>query len=269
MDLAEFAALPAPVPWDGVSKIPWDDREFSERMLAEHLDQTHDMASRRLSIIERQVELLCARSGVGGPGRVLDLGCGPGLYTAAFARRGWRCTGIDFGPASIEYARANDPDSNYILGDFRNVDYGSGFDLAILMFGEFNTFSREDGEMLLDKMRDAVFPGGAIALELQTEQIVRLRASGETSWQIRASSVFSREPHLWLEDHHWFDEQAVGVNRFFVVNEGGSIDMYVDTAQAYYPHECVELLQATGFRRIGRLSSEADDPSPYPPTPGT
>jgi hypothetical protein len=43
-------------PWGGEYKIPWNDPAFSRRMLAEHLSQSHDMASRRVEWIDRQVE---------------------------------------------------------------------------------------------------------------------------------------------------------------------------------------------------------------------
>ena len=41
--------------WSGAYKIPWNDPDFSERMLAEHLSQDHDLASRRCVWIDRQV----------------------------------------------------------------------------------------------------------------------------------------------------------------------------------------------------------------------
>ena len=41
------------------SKIPWDEPAFSQRMLANHLSQDHDWASRRQEIIEQQVEWIC------------------------------------------------------------------------------------------------------------------------------------------------------------------------------------------------------------------
>ena len=36
-------------------RLPWDDPEFSERMLREHLSQDHDMASRRQNLIDLHV----------------------------------------------------------------------------------------------------------------------------------------------------------------------------------------------------------------------
>lgn len=48
-----------------------------------------------------------------------------------------------------------------------------------------------------------------------------------------------------------------------MVDDDGTIEMYTDTAQAYFPHECVELLQETGFRRISRAPNQIGDPGTY------
>ena len=44
-----------PKPWAEGEKIPWNDPDFSKRMLNEHLSQAHDAASRRFEIIEKHV----------------------------------------------------------------------------------------------------------------------------------------------------------------------------------------------------------------------
>ncbi len=46
----------APRPWAEGEKIPWNDPDFSRRMLKEHLSQAHDAASRRFEIIDEHVE---------------------------------------------------------------------------------------------------------------------------------------------------------------------------------------------------------------------
>lgn len=83
-------------------KIPWDDADFSQ-MLREHLSQKHDMASRRIEWIDKQVAWIHEHLLGGRPSSTLNLGCGPGFYSHRLAARGHRCHGIDFGPASIDH----------------------------------------------------------------------------------------------------------------------------------------------------------------------
>ena len=53
-----------------------------------------------------------------GPGtRVLDLGCGAGLFARAAADRGARVTGIDTDPAAVELAAAEVPEGAFAVGD--------------------------------------------------------------------------------------------------------------------------------------------------------
>ena len=94
---------PNPVPWSEGDNIPWDDQAFSERMLAEHLSQNHDLASRRQDKIEAHLSWIFERVLKGRTPKVLDLGCGPGLYTQRLASRGARCVGIDFAPAAVAH----------------------------------------------------------------------------------------------------------------------------------------------------------------------
>lgn len=61
-------------PWHGAYKIPWDDPDFRRRMLAEHLTQDHDMASRRAEWIDKQTAWIHDRLLNRKPARILDLG---------------------------------------------------------------------------------------------------------------------------------------------------------------------------------------------------
>src|SRR5512139_3854349 len=105
MNLLELTHLTTPLPWQEGDNIPWNEAGFSERMLQEHLSQAHDAASRRFATIDRHVEWIHHEMLDGQTGHVLDLGCGPGLYTSRLAQLGHSCHGIDFSPASINYAR--------------------------------------------------------------------------------------------------------------------------------------------------------------------
>ena len=55
-------------------------------------------------------------------GPVLDLGCGPGYWTAYLHRLGAQATGIDVVPEFIEHARATHPGPEFRLGSMTDVD---------------------------------------------------------------------------------------------------------------------------------------------------
>jgi SAM-dependent methyltransferase len=59
---------------------------------------------------------------VGLPGPVLDLGCGPGYWTADLHSLGVDVTGIDMVPEFIAHARATHPGPTFRLGSMTELD---------------------------------------------------------------------------------------------------------------------------------------------------
>ncbi|MEW5872733.1 MAG: class I SAM-dependent methyltransferase [Chloroflexota bacterium] len=246
---------PRPEAWAEGEKIPWNEAEFSQRMLAEHLSQEHDAASRRSEKIEQHVAWIYAELLGGKPGRVLDLGCGPGLYASRLGRLGCTCKGIDFSPASIAYARRTAEQEGlnctYLEEDVRRVDYGSGYDLAMMIFGEFNVFRMEDASLILRKAQAALRPGGMLLLEAHTFQIVQALGEQGTSWYSSAGGLFCEQPYLCLMENFWDAERRVTTERYFIVEAAsGEVQRYASSMQAYSEEEYRTLAEAAGFREV-------------------
>ena len=70
----------------------WDDEHISRGMLAAHLDPEFEGASRSFAFMDRSVDWICATAPPATHPRLLDLGCGPGLYAERFARAGYAVT---------------------------------------------------------------------------------------------------------------------------------------------------------------------------------
>lgn len=249
-----------PAPWEEGDNIPWDDPGFSRRMLAEHLSQQHDLASRRVAIVDRQIDWIHCEVLRDRPGTVLDLGCGPGLYTSRLAKLGYSCTGIDYGPASIAHARQQASldglACTYRETDVRAADFGSDHALVMMIFGEINVFSRSDALALLRKAWDALCPGGALVLEPHTFEAIERRGTAGKSWSSHASGLFGDEPYLLLTEHFWHDEPASATTRHFVVDAtDGDVTKFGQTLQAYQPAEYDALLGEAGWTTIERYPS--------------
>ena len=241
MTLAQIANRAPPVAWQDDYKIPWHEPGFSQRMLQEHLDQAHNRASRPLPVIARQVSFIESQLLQGNQSRILDLGCGPGFYCRLLTERGHQCTGVDFSPASIEYARSQDGRSNYVLQDLRDYDPGNGYDLVMMTFGEFNAFSQPDALNLIHKMRDAAWPSGIVLLEVHGEQAIRNIGTAPPAWVSLPRSVFCEGPHLYLTEHFWDEPNLTAISRYYVLDDSGQMNQYINTLQGYRQHDYISL----------------------------
>jgi SAM-dependent methyltransferase len=225
-----LASQPA-VAWEGA--LPWGDAAFSRRMLAEHLSQDHDWASRRFERIDAHVAWL--HELVGGSGRVLDLGCGPGLYTARLAALGHDCVGIDVGPASIRHAASEAGRlglrCEYRLADLTRGFGCSGFDLVMFLYGEIDTIPPTRAASVLAEMVEVVLPGGVAVLEVHTPDAVRAIGDSGRTWRTAPSGLFSDRPHLLLDEASWDEGTRTAVRRIWVMEEAGTL-LHSVTTQA-------------------------------------
>jgi 2-polyprenyl-3-methyl-5-hydroxy-6-metoxy-1,4-benzoquinol methylase len=143
------------------ANLPWDDPAFSQRMLREHLDQSHGAASRQRPEILRQVDWLCDKLSLHEEAHVLDVTCGPGLYAVELARRGCLVSGIDFSPASIDYARQLAADAG--------LSQRCSFELrdaALFLYGQLAVFTPDEAADLLVRCAQALRPAGRLVVEL-------------------------------------------------------------------------------------------------------
>jgi SAM-dependent methyltransferase len=241
-------AQPA-VPWRDGGNLPWDEPAFSERMLKEHLDQSHGAASRRLPEIRAMVQVMSAWLGLREGSRLFDVTCGPGLYAAEFARRGVAVTGIDFGPASVRYAREHCAGLPVEIhqGDVRAMDFrGANFDAAIYLYGQFTVLKPEESLDVLRRIRAALRPGAPLLLEILED--ARLDKKNNAWWYTDQGGLWGDFPYLHLGERTWDAERRAIIERFYILNlETGHLDSYGLSDQAYTGDMLREMLAEAGF----------------------
>ena len=253
-----------PKPWAEGDKIPWNDPIFSRRMLEEHLSQESDAASRRFKSIDNHVRWIHNQVLKENPSRILDLGCGPGLYCSRLARLGHQCVGIDFSPASIAHAKGQAEKERlpctYVQQDIRTADYGRGYDLVLLIFGEFNVFRPADASRILGKAHEALMPQRLLLLEPHTFEVVRKMGERSSSWYSAERGLFSDEPHLCLQEPFWDAESNVAIERYYIIDSmTGEVARHSASVQAYTDEQYRSLLAECGFGEVEFYSSLEGD----------
>jgi SAM-dependent methyltransferase len=238
--------------------LPWSDPEFSARTLKHHLAQEHDWASRRADVIERQTAWLASRLPAGG--RVLDLACGPGLYTHLLARRGFQCLGVDFSPAAVAYARGRATEeglpAEYVEADIRQYRPEGLFDCVLFVFGEFNEFAPAEARLILERARAALAGGGFLLLEEHTFEAVRESGQAPPSWWPcpENEGLLSDRPHLCLQENAWDPESAQAILSYFTFEPGTDEVRFFRSVQTGYSSARLKsLLTEIGFQPPRRL----------------
>jgi SAM-dependent methyltransferase len=244
-----------PLPWAYGGNLPWDEPDFSERMLREHLDQSHGAASRQRQELLRQVDWLWERLDLQPGTRLLDITCGPGLYAVEFARRGIHVIGIDFSPASIRYAREQAAKQgvaercHFIQADVRAElprHAGRGYDAATFIYGQLAVFTRAEAAALLAATVQALRPAGRLALELLDFE--RIDKSASTWWFSDDRGLWGDTPFLNLGERFWDIEQRASIDRFFVIHLlSGEMEEIGLSDNGYETDEMLALLHASGF----------------------
>ena len=93
--------------------------------------------------------------------RLLDVACGPGDLTAAAARRGATCEGIDFAATMVAAASTRHPGITFREGDALELPHPDGaFDAVVCSFGLLHV---ENPDRAIAEARRVLKPGGRYA----------------------------------------------------------------------------------------------------------
>jgi SAM-dependent methyltransferase len=245
-----------PRPWQNGGNLPWDDPAFSERMLREHLDQTHGAASRTDGERALQLPWLWDKLGLQAGDAVLDVTCGPGLYAVALAGRGCRVTGVDFGPAAIAYARelalAHGVAElcTFVQQDVREMTVPQeAFDAALLLYGQLAVMERTEAAALLETIAAALKPGGRLVVELLDQD--RVDKEDSTWWFTDDKGLWGERPFLHLGERYWLADEALSMERYHIVDlETGQLDEILLCDQTYGMDEMGEIFRTAGFAGV-------------------
>ena len=215
------------MPFDPGAELDWGRPEYARRLLREHLDQSHDGASRRRSVITAQVRRL-RRLLPPAPARILDAGCGPGLYAVPLARLGHDVTGVDVSAPALSHARGLAREARllgkarFVKGDLRDVPLpDAGFDAALLVYFVLEAFSRTEQPKVLARIAASLAPNGILIAEMRLHPD---QPPGRIDWwDVVPNSLLSDKRHLLLGDAVYDPRRHTYVLREVAVFDDGSV----------------------------------------------
>ena len=229
----------------------WTDEHISEQMLRHHLDENHDIASRRAAFIDRSVDWIVTRFGVSTDTKIADFGCGPGLYSARLAQKQAQVTGIDFSPRSIRYAiRAAEKGGlsvRYVNQDYLELETKERFDLVLMITCDFCALSPPQRQQMLGKFFRFLKPGGYVLLDVYSSAAFEQRE--ETArYELNLPNGF------WSPDRSYeflntfkYEQEKVVLDKYTIIEEGRVRTIY-NWLQYFDPDEIESEFAACGLQ---------------------
>jgi SAM-dependent methyltransferase len=239
-----------PDPFTSGEPLFWDDPHISAHLLEAHLNPDIDAASRNPETIDRSVKWLVENLALKAGDSVLDLGCGPGLYTSRFARAGLQVTGVDYSHRSIEYATKSAAKNNlkiaYRYQNYLELNDENRYDVVLLIYGDFCPLNPEQRTTLLNNAYRALKPNGKFVLDVSTREH-RKKHGNKNRWQALESGFWKPGPHLVLEEGFDYPEQSIWLDQYTVIEANGKMSVYRNWFQDYTPEAITNELAQNGF----------------------
>lgn len=253
--------LKSPELYETTENIFWKDEHISKKLLEIHLDPNEDLASRRSDFIDRSVSWIKAIMPPEQYRKLLDIGCGPGLYSERFAKAGYHVTGIDFSSRSIEYARAvAETQRNavtYVCEDYLQMTIPDLFDAAVMIYCDYGALSTDNRKRLLKNAFERLRSGGRFLLDVCSLKQYDEFAESRT-WEVQDGGFWSADRYYCLRNDRKYQENTT-LSQYLVVTH--------DAARAYHVwNHCfskcdlIAEVEAAGFRTLQVFGDVAGTP---------
>lgn len=208
----------------------WTDKHISKELLNIHLNPDIDLGSRKKSTIEKTANWILNTQKKKGKLAILDLGCGPGLYTEIFAEKGHKVTGIDISKNSIEYAKKSAEDKRlnitYLNSSYLEVDLKSDkYDLVVLIYTDLGVLTPTERESLLEMIFRILKKGGTFIFDVLKDREIEKKTSPKT-WEVSNIGFWKESPYLALSESFLYQKEKVILFQHNIVDTEENIEIY-------------------------------------------
>jgi len=201
----------------------WTDEHTSKKMLEYHLNESVDLSSRNRVFIKRSIEWIVSHFRIDGDTSVADFGCGPGLYTTAFAEQQADVTGIDFSSRSIKHAKMMATqkalDIAYFRQNYLEFKTEKRFDLITMIFCDYCALSPAQRKRLLGKFHKLLKPCGSVLLDVHSLNVFANRDAV-------ATYEYNQLDHFWAPQNYYgflntfkYGKEKVTLDKYTIVEK--------------------------------------------------
>ena len=193
-----------------------------------------------------QVAKILAKSRT-SEGAVLDLCCGPGRHSVAFAKAGFAVTGVDRTKYLLDKARsystAEGVDVEWVQDDMRSFVREKSFDLAVNLYTSFGYFdTHEDNIKVLNNVLVSLKSGGMFILDVMGKEVLARIFEATGSSDLEGGGVL-------FQRRRAIDDWSRMENEWTLLADGNATSFHF-RHWIYSGRELREMLEECGFDSV-------------------
>jgi SAM-dependent methyltransferase len=231
----------------------WEDEHISKGMLESHLDPDNDGATNSHAFVAKSVKWIAETAPPSQYGKLLDLGCGPGVYAERFAAAGYAVTGVDYSRRSVDYAMKQTAVSGsgikYLYQDYLTLDYEARFDLVTLINKDYAVLPASDRATLLARVYRALKPGGKFIFDVKTP--ISRKPEKRIWYYSENGDFFYEKQHLRLEAVYQYDDSDKTELEQYIMITDESVKCFLVPNHYFTRDELLAEVQKVGFQACG------------------
>jgi len=248
MDINTILQAHKPKLYEKGTAVMWTDEYISTQLLEIHLNNDLDLASRKKETIDSTVEWILGNFS-NGRLDILDLGCGPGLYTERYAQKGHFVTGVDFSQNSISYAIHSAKDKNldisYRCQDYLTLDDENRFDLITMIFTDFCVLEPYSRDILLRNIFRALKPGGTFLFDVMNDNYKGIAES--RNWEAAEKGFWRPDEYLTLSENIYYEKEKVILSQHIVIDAKEETKIYRFWTHLFSNNDLSQILISNNF----------------------
>ncbi len=221
-----------PVVWSTyTADVLWTDSHIAKQMLAFHLNPDLSLASRTAEFIDASVNWLVSEFNLNAKSKIIDFGCGPGLYTQRLKSKGvGTVVGLDFSQNSLEHARGQAKESKldieYHYGNYLEYSDIRKFDLITLVMCDLCALNPEQRATLLGKFKTLLAPNGCIALDVYTTARFAAQTESRNFEKNAMGGFWSAEDYWCLQSNFKYEPGMVTLDKYVIFEDAREWTVY-------------------------------------------
>lgn len=251
--LEEINARPAPFELYTAADL-WTNEHTAQQMLKYHLNNDIEASSRNTTFIEKSCNWIADHFNIKRK-KVIDFGCGPGLYATRLARKGAFVTGIDFSENSISYARTTAKKEglsiNYLVSDYLKYETTEKFDLITMIMCDFCALSPTQRKALLENFKTILKPEGSILMDVYSLNAFEKKSESATYEKNQLFGFWSPNDYYAFVNTFKYEDEKVLLDKYTIIEANQPTRIVYNWLQ----HFSIDALQAE-FKQSGLVIRE-------------